>query len=367
MKYIQLFLILLLSATLYGQQDQSLIANIVPNPSFEEYSSSPIGWFYTGKHFTSVMKYWSSPTAASPDVFGPKVTVPVLWEDKGFGTVQARNGHSMAGITLVGCGDGKPHCREYLQTPLLDALVIGQQYQINFWVRRLPGGYVINELGLLFKDKRTYIEDDVRLDFQNVIIAIAEDNNPNGWIKMKATFTAQDESDYLIIGNFNNDLDSNASKAADQSLSFGYYYIDDVEVHKIAPIINAPVQRPTWEGKELKPPATFILKNIFFDTDESTLLPRSFSELEKLVDLMKLYPNMVIQINGHTDSDGGNEYNDELSISRAVAVDKYLKQREIEKSRLSVKGFGLHKPVANNDTAKGKQLNRRVEFTIIAM
>ena len=152
-----------------------------------------------------------------------------------------------------------------------------------------------------------------------------------------------------------------------QTLSFGYYHIDDVEVYKIAPILNAPDRKPTWEGKELKPPATFTLKNIFFDTDESMLLPRSYSELNKLVDLMKLYPAMVIRINGHTDSDGGDKYNDGLSIKRAVAVEAYLQKSEIHKSRLSVIGYGLHKPVASNDTSDGKQLNRRVEFTIIAM
>lgn len=350
-----------------SQADESSIVNIIPNPSFEEYSSNPIGWFYSGKHFTNVMKYWSSPTAASPDVFGPKTPVPVLWKDKGFGSISARNGESMAGITLVGCGDGKPHCREYLQTPLLDALVVDQRYQINFWIHRLFGGYVIDELGLVFKQKRTYIDDDVRLNEEGIIIAKAEQTNQIGWVKMQAIFTAEDESDYMIIGNFYNDLESSASKAEDQKLSFGYYYIDDVEVHKVAPFVDTQDRKPTWEGKELKPPATFILKNIFFDTDEATLLPRSFNELDKLVDLMKLYPDMVIQINGHTDSDGGDKYNDELSVRRATAVDQYLKLREIGKSRLSVIGYGLNKPVASNLTDEGKQMNRRVEFTIISM
>ena len=255
MKYIHLVLILFLSVPVWSQDNVAEIVNIVPNPSFEEYSSHPIGWFYTGKHFTTVMKYWSSPTAASPDVFGPEITVPQLWKDKGFGVVQPRRGGSMAGITLVGCGDGKPHCREYLQTPLLDALVIGQQYQINFWVRRLPGGYAIDELGIYFRDKRTYIDDDVRLDYSELTVAKVINQKEDEWVKMTAIFTAENEFDYMIIGNFYNDLDSRASRAKDQSLSFGYYHIDDVEVHKIAPIIDAPSRKPTWEGKELKPPA----------------------------------------------------------------------------------------------------------------
>ena len=56
--------------------------NIVPNPGFEEYSNYPLGWFYKGSDFSRVIKYWSSPTAASPDVFGPKVRIPRQWSEK---------------------------------------------------------------------------------------------------------------------------------------------------------------------------------------------------------------------------------------------------------------------------------------------
>jgi len=195
MKYIHTIMIFIFSTTLWSQEEHISISNIIPNSNFEEYSSNPIGWFYTGKHFTNVMKYWSSPTAASPDVFGKNITVPVLWKDKGFGTIPPRNGNSMVGITLVGCGDGKSHCREYIQTPLLDALVIGQQYQINFWVRRLPGGYAINELALAFRDKRTYINADVRLEETDIIIATADNNSHDEWVKMDAIFTATDDAD----------------------------------------------------------------------------------------------------------------------------------------------------------------------------
>ncbi|MEZ4952432.1 MAG: hypothetical protein R2825_02495 [Saprospiraceae bacterium] len=67
---------------LWGQVTAQEVAqpNIIPNPSFERFSSPPIGWFYKGEHYTNVMKYWSSATNASPDVFGPKVRVPAHWE-----------------------------------------------------------------------------------------------------------------------------------------------------------------------------------------------------------------------------------------------------------------------------------------------
>jgi len=277
-----------------NSDDQS--SNIVPNPGFEEYVSFPVGWFYTGKHFTDVMKYWSSPTAASPDVYGPDIQVPMLWRNKGFGKESVKEGGSMAGFTVVGCGDGKPHCREYLQTPLLEALVIGQKYEMNFWIKRHKGSYHLEELGILFKSTRTLIDDDNRLEEEGIHIAKIPFEESSRWMKVTTTFVAKAEHDYMIIGNFERDLDSRVRSSEAKFLSFGYFYIDGISVEKAAPILNAPEPKATWEGKELKPPATFVLSNIFFDTDEATLLPRSYKELNKLAKLMEENEGMVIKM-----------------------------------------------------------------------
>ncbi|NJK82909.1 MAG: hypothetical protein HC912_02945 [Saprospiraceae bacterium] len=95
--------------------------NLVPNPSFEEYSKTPIGWYYRGSHFTSVMRYWSSATAASPDAFSPKVRVPEHWADKGFGEQKVRTGASMVGITVYGCEEGN--------------LTVESIFKCNYWNR----------------------------------------------------------------------------------------------------------------------------------------------------------------------------------------------------------------------------------------
>jgi len=96
-----LFLYLFLSVSLTGQQEPAKeMANIFPNPGFERYSGIPLGWFYKGKHFTDVMKYWNAPTGASPDIFGPKVRIPKHWAEKGFGKQPPRSGNSMVGLTI---------------------------------------------------------------------------------------------------------------------------------------------------------------------------------------------------------------------------------------------------------------------------
>lgn len=108
------------------------------------------------------------------------------------------------------------------------------------------------------------------------------------------------------------------------------------------------------------------LNNIFFDFDKATLRPESFPELEKVVKFLNDSPKMVIEINGHTDNLGNDDYNLNLSQERTDAVKNYLVSNGIPPERIQTKGYGESKPVATNDTEEGRQLNRRIEFVIIS-
>jgi outer membrane protein OmpA-like peptidoglycan-associated protein len=107
------------------------------------------------------------------------------------------------------------------------------------------------------------------------------------------------------------------------------------------------------------------LNNVFFDVNLSVLRSESFPELDRIVKLMKENSGIVIAISGHTDNVGSDEINLALSEARAKAVATYLTQAGIDPSRVSSKGYGKTKPIANNDTEEGKQQNRRVEFSIV--
>jgi OmpA-OmpF porin, OOP family len=109
------------------------------------------------------------------------------------------------------------------------------------------------------------------------------------------------------------------------------------------------------------------LNNIFFDTDKSVLRKESTAELSRLITFLKANPTMIIQLEGHTDSQGNADYNLRLSGDRATAVRNYLMQHGIAESRLKSEGFGKSKPVASNDTPDGRQQNRRVEFRILQL
>ncbi|MBN2777661.1 MAG: OmpA family protein [Bacteroidales bacterium] len=110
-----------------------------------------------------------------------------------------------------------------------------------------------------------------------------------------------------------------------------------------------------------------VLKNIFFDYGKETLRETSFPELDRLVALLNSYPDMKIEIGGHTDSHGGLQFNTQLSEARAKSVVDYLVEKGISKPRLSYKGYAYLQPIATNDTDEGRQQNRRVEFKVISI
>ncbi len=110
---------------------------------------------------------------------------------------------------------------------------------------------------------------------------------------------------------------------------------------------------------------TVRLNNIFFETAKAELQPESFTELDRVVTMLKDNPNMEILIGGHTDNVGTPASNIQLSAARATSVESYLESKGITNTRLRTKGFGETKPVASNDTEPGRQQNRRVEFTIV--
>lgn len=111
--------------------------------------------------------------------------------------------------------------------------------------------------------------------------------------------------------------------------------------------------------------SVITLKNIFFDFNKSDLKSESYSELDRVTELMTKNPNMDIEISGHTDNAGSDEYNLKLSQSRVESVMAYLIKSGIAKSRMKAVGYGEKKPISSNDTDEGKALNRRVEFTIL--
>jgi hypothetical protein len=110
---------------------------------------------------------------------------------------------------------------------------------------------------------------------------------------------------------------------------------------------------------------SITLRNILFETARAELKSDSFESLNKLVDMMSNNKEIKILISGHTDNVGNAAYNLDLSGKRVKSVAAYLQSKGIDSSRLKSQGFGSTKPIADNKTEEGKQMNRRVEVTIL--
>lgn len=110
---------------------------------------------------------------------------------------------------------------------------------------------------------------------------------------------------------------------------------------------------------------TVVLKNIFFETQSSNLSEQSTPELNRLVKVLNEHPEMHIEIGGHTDNTGEENFNQKLSEKRAQSVADYLTKNGISKDRLVVKGYGESDPKFDNNTEDGRAHNRRTEFKIL--
>lgn len=109
-----------------------------------------------------------------------------------------------------------------------------------------------------------------------------------------------------------------------------------------------------------------ITEKIHFETAQATIAADSHSLLDEIAQVLKDNPQIKkVSIQGHTDADGGAESNKQLSEARAQAVMNYLVQHGVGAVRLESKGFGEDNPIADNNTAAGKEQNRRVEFLIL--
>lgn len=108
-----------------------------------------------------------------------------------------------------------------------------------------------------------------------------------------------------------------------------------------------------------------ILKNMYFATDKTDILPTSDPELEKLYNFLAENPRIRVMITGHTDSQGSDTYNQRLSEGRAASVKAEMVKRGIAEDRLETNGKGESEPIDTNDTEEGRQNNRRIEVTVL--
>ncbi|WP_321491503.1 OmpA family protein [uncultured Desulfobacter sp.] len=126
------------------------------------------------------------------------------------------------------------------------------------------------------------------------------------------------------------------------------------------PMVAAP--KEPMAAPAMAEAGVWVIDEAYFDFDKTVVKPGAYAYLDQIVEFLKAEPQAAVTIEGHTDNAGSLEYNNTLSLERAQAVKSYLTDRDIDEHRLSCKGSGYSKPVASNNTSKGRALNRRVEI-----
>lgn len=118
----------------------------------------------------------------------------------------------------------------------------------------------------------------------------------------------------------------------------------------------------TPAGAKVNTCGCWVIEGINFSTNKADIKPQSYAGLDEVVAVLKKNPTLKVEIQGHTDNMGAEDYNQALSEKRADAVMNYFVEKGIAKDRLSAKGYGMSRPVTSNDTAAGRAQNRRVQL-----
>lgn len=310
---------------------------------------------------------------------------------------QPRSGNAYCGFTAH---NAQTKNREYLTTKLNTTLQAGKEYTVTFYVTQAQSStYWPDNLGAMLS---TNVEKSDALKSKSPKIQTNDHailSNGIQWKKITGNYTANGGEQYLTVGSFGK-YNSKLDDSKEQNLTFAHYYIDNVSVMMAGgknnlvdnggfeeyialsddkglkpmmaepePIVEEVVEREIVvltevKFEEAKVDQKIVLNNIIFETGKSALLKESYSELDHLIDILNEFPNMHIEITGHTDNLGAEEFNLKLSTERAKAVVDYLVSKNIPAERLDVEGHGSAQPVRSNATEEGRHLNRRVEFTI---
>lgn len=377
---------LLAAQGLLQRLQHDTMPNLVPDGGFENYKTPFCGWTQDVDKFNENLVYWTSPTRTTPDLFSTRNDAS-CWghpAKHSGGRQSTRSGHGMAGIKTYGKGNTPTYWHEYLQTELKEPLQAGVRYIAECWVQRaVKSSDASNNIGMLFTDAPVSTRDNLPL---HITPQVNEEKvvKKNGWHRVRGVFEATGTERFLLIGNFYGDNATQHERMPDGERG-AYYYVDDVNV-RVAPAGMALTPKP----KESVPPpprpvvadhasskevaihtvepavgTRIRLDNLQFEFDKATLLPGYEKELDQLVDLMIDFPFLRVEIEGHTDDQGSDAYNDRLSQARAEAVADYLIGRKIDRARITARGYGERQPLVPNTSEEARAINRRVEFRVV--
>lgn len=216
-----------------------------------------------------------------------------------------------------------------------------------------------------------YFEQPQKLEIDTRLImrGFITDSETKEPIKAKFELIDQDTDATIATaitdstGNYSVYLPEPKQYGIDINASGYLMYLDVIDLGKAT---YDEVVVKNFELDKVEVGAKVILKNIYFETNKSTLLTESFTTLNSVVKLLQNNPSLRLEISGHTDNVGSMRYNKKLSMERAKSCVDYLVGQGISQDRLEYKGYGFEFMIAPNNTEEDRAKNRRVEFKILS-
>jgi OOP family OmpA-OmpF porin len=346
--------------------------NLVPNPSFESYTSCPGSFHKSPGQFQ--LPGWTSPTIGTPDHFHVcsegDADVPYNWA----GVADAEEGNGYAGLFVW---MNEKNYREYLQSKMAEKLIKDSIYHIQFFYKLSSySKYSIDRIGIFLSDSAFAVKNDRPLSVKPTL-AIVQDSaltkETGMWEKASWWYKARGGEQFITIGNFWSNEETGLYNiqfrpASEPMLAMAsYYYLDNVQVISRDYLQKQQERQiiPDFDIEETKLNTTYILKNIQFAYDSYRLLNPSFRELDQLAEFLMKHPRLKLQLFGHTDDRGSDRYNQRLSELRAKNVADYLMSVGVRKDRVEYFGYGKSKPLVNEMTEEAREINRRVEIRFV--
>lgn len=331
--------------------------NLIENPSFELSSKCPeeLG------NLADDVDHWSVSTSGTTDYFNQCSTT--MGVPKNFnGEQDALDGQGYAGFYLIGPSD----YREYVQGTLTAQLKAGQKYSLSFYVSLSEkSNFAIRDIGVLFT--HAPVHEGIKKWLRPNALPISNSVNfmelhasdfledKERWVRVHVEFEAKGFERYITIGNFRDNSETRYQRLPGTGKNAAYYYLDSVSLYP-----GDGTETP--ENYALD--KAYVLKSVLFDKTEFVLSDEAKQWLKKLYGRLRNDPSLFLTIHAHTDNDGGEDYNKNLSQQRADAVAAYLVSLGLAEDRIRTMGHGDEDPVAENTSLEGKQKNRRAEVVL---
>jgi len=329
--------------------------NLIPNPSFESFSSLPIdnnSFKYINNWIVikGLAYFYHKKAVVDPDGFSFKIP------NNTAGFQATHSGDAYISVQSV---NKRVEHREaaIIQTKLTTQLIEGHKYYTEVFISLSENSSITtSSLWIYFSDssyanitqnKKLYLIQPQIINLKDSFIT-----DTLNWVKFSGVYTAKGTERYFLFGTLEREMKIKNLTDQEHLQWRGDFYVDDFLVEDLTAKFDLKKNEP------------LILKNILFKSASSQLLEESFNELNLLSNYLELTPNLKIEIHGHTDNKGDKENNRILSENRAKAVMDYLIGKGISAQRLTYKGFGDSQPLDSNSTDKGKANNRRVEIKI---